>query len=90
MITVACECGQEFRVSDQAAGRLVACPSCQESVGVPTPDKAAAPTPAATLRPLKTRLAVIAALLALVLAVLCYIAADLDLILVHVRRIPRR
>ncbi len=37
-ISVDCECGRKFKVKDEAAGRKVRCPGCQETVVVPVTD----------------------------------------------------
>jgi hypothetical protein len=52
-IYVACDCGKEFNVRDELAGRKVRCPSCQAVLEVPAADEdvAAGPPPRSGQRP---------------------------------------
>lgn len=38
-ISVTCECGEEYRLSDDKAGKSFACRECQTRIRVPTPDR---------------------------------------------------
>ena len=39
MIQFSCSCGQKFKVKDDCAGRKSTCPTCKQSLVVPSPDK---------------------------------------------------
>jgi hypothetical protein len=51
-INVVCDCGKEFKVKDDLAGKKIKCPACQSVLGVPAAgeDVAAAPSPSAGKR----------------------------------------
>jgi hypothetical protein len=44
-ITVACDCGKEFKVKDELAGKKVKCPACQAVLTVPAAEDAEPPRP---------------------------------------------
>jgi hypothetical protein len=52
-ITVVCDCGKEFKVKDELAGKKVKCPACQTVLTVPQPEEemAEGPPPKARKQP---------------------------------------